>query len=134
MLLLVSHLNYPGGEALELLHTVAYEEKNVKVHMDVFTCMTGATRFIEKPTWKYDKSEDDESLQDVYFWKNFTYILQDHPQVPLGLHNFKIIAQQRGFKRPSIQSIIEKLKTNSIWNLEWLTEEKIWILKNVRNG
>lgn len=54
-MLLISSLNYPGGEALSQLHSymrshpdqlVRSEGTNtIRVHMDVLSCMTGITRF-----------------------------------------------------------------------------------------
>ncbi|OBT96205.1 dolichyl-P-Man:Man(7)GlcNAc(2)-PP-dolichol alpha-1,6-mannosyltransferase [Pseudogymnoascus verrucosus] len=66
-MLLVSSLNYPGGEALWELHQrvgidrqigFVREGQVVRVHTDVLSCMTGVTRFQEaapsKPFWRAD--------------------------------------------------------------------------------
>jgi alpha-1,6-mannosyltransferase len=49
LMLAISSLNYPGGEALYRLHQIAAEDKpgarTVNVHMDVLSCMTGVSRF-----------------------------------------------------------------------------------------
>lgn len=50
-MLLISSLNYPGGEALAALNTIIRAEQPlvdssiVAVHADVLSCMTGVTRF-----------------------------------------------------------------------------------------
>ncbi|KAI9745127.1 MAG: dolichyl-P-Man:Man(7)GlcNAc(2)-PP-dolichol alpha-1,6-mannosyltransferase [Claussenomyces sp. TS43310] len=49
LMLAISSLNYPGGEALWRLHNLATQDGQhsgqVRVHMDVLSCMTGVTRF-----------------------------------------------------------------------------------------
>ena len=49
LMLGISSLNYPGGEALFALHEIVSRtepmEGTVKVHMDVLACMTGISRF-----------------------------------------------------------------------------------------
>ena len=81
--------NYPGGEALNRLHTLRAEsevspletEQQVVVHLDTFACMTGATRFLQDaplyhrpPTRKYiarpvrfDKAEGRDDLLSPAF-------------------------------------------------------------------
>lgn len=44
-LLMVSRANYPGGEALSLLHKMESYESNVTVHIDVLAAQTGISRF-----------------------------------------------------------------------------------------
>ena len=58
--LLVSSLNYPGGEALSTLHSILDRTPSliptsnghgvVRIHMDVLSCMTGISRFQQYPT------------------------------------------------------------------------------------
>lgn len=58
--LLISSLNYPGGEALSTLHNLLNQNASfipisnghgvVNIHMDVLSCMTGISRFQQYPT------------------------------------------------------------------------------------
>lgn len=58
--LLISSLNYPGGEALSTLHILLNQNSSliptangqgiVHIHMDVLSCMTGVSRFQQYPT------------------------------------------------------------------------------------
>lgn len=49
-MLLLSSLNYPGGDALDQLYALASKETGVvRVHADVLTCMTGLTLFGQNP-------------------------------------------------------------------------------------
>nr|SVE73502.1 EOG090X04MD [Daphnia atkinsoni] len=58
-LLMVSRANYPGGEALFLLHKIESPESNVTVHIDVLAAQTGISRFGQLyDNWMYDKTEN----------------------------------------------------------------------------
>nr|SVE81262.1 EOG090X04MD [Daphnia magna] len=58
-LLVVSRANYPGGEALFLLHKMEGRESNVTVHIDVLAAQTGISRFGHlHNNWMYDKTEN----------------------------------------------------------------------------
>ena len=66
-MLLASIHNYPGGEALQILHTrqhyspwmhtpTCYPSKEISVHIGTLPAMTGTTRFAElHPCWTYSK-------------------------------------------------------------------------------
>ena len=66
-LLAVSRTNYPGGEALDLLHRLESPDSyamgngaanNVTVHIDVLAAQTGVSRFGQlHDHWLYDKTE-----------------------------------------------------------------------------
>ncbi|TPX51051.1 hypothetical protein SeLEV6574_g00519 [Synchytrium endobioticum] len=64
----ISSLNYPGGVALAHLHQIVPSNESVFVHMDVYTCMTGATLFgqlNDATGWRYSKNET-LTLADEY--------------------------------------------------------------------
>ncbi|RDL34705.1 Mannosyltransferase [Venustampulla echinocandica] len=111
-MLLISSLNYPGGEALSHLHTILRrtpwpetsaenEIANIDIHMDVLSCMTGVTRFQEIP-WRglnqdsfpiingrptalhYDKTEDEDVLLRPEFWEQHDYALMENPGKAIG--------------------------------------------------
>ena len=93
-MLAISRLSYPGAEALNRLHTIADgKHTTVSVHIDTLSCMTGITRFLEKPVsqamtpptiWRYDKTEDAEKLLDPTFWQQFDYVLAESPERVIG--------------------------------------------------
>ncbi len=94
-MLAVSRLNYPGAEALDRLHLLASNDTGVvKVHMDTLACMTGVTRFLEKPPpvlddesaafWIYDKTENEMKLLDPLFWEGLDYALSERPELVIG--------------------------------------------------
>ena len=61
--LLVSSKNYPGGEAMALLHgveeTVEQQRRGHRVHIGVEAAMSGVTRFTQESDgiWEYSKEE-----------------------------------------------------------------------------
>ncbi|PWN87944.1 hypothetical protein FA10DRAFT_180963 [Acaromyces ingoldii] len=95
----ISAQNYPGGAALELLHSTVPAHENVTVHIDVLPAMTGVTRFqslhlarppssllvishsrIEDqqwPAWTYDKTEDLDAGAPQ--WATYTHLVADQP-------------------------------------------------------
>lgn len=88
-LLYISSLNYPGGEALQRLHDIVWQAKDVRapvrVYMDNLACQTGVTRFQEvQPYWHYDKTEDEQTLLDPMFWQQFDYALSENPARIIG--------------------------------------------------
>jgi len=110
-MLLISSLNYPGGQALSQFHTILQNTpwpfessapyETLSVHMDVLSCMTGVTRFQELPSrnvpfsslptinnrtvqLSYDKTEDEEELLTPSFWEKFDYALVEEPGRAIG--------------------------------------------------
>ncbi|KAK6537905.1 dolichyl-P-Man:Man(7)GlcNAc(2)-PP-dolichol alpha-1,6-mannosyltransferase [Orbilia ellipsospora] len=80
----ISSLNYPGGQALKELEAMVGESRErINVHMDVYTCMTGATRFtqnnVKYPGWKYSKEEDKAKLANPAFWADLDYVITRSP-------------------------------------------------------
>ncbi|KAF1992584.1 glycosyltransferase family 22 protein [Aulographum hederae CBS 113979] len=90
LLLVLSSVNYPGGEALMRLHSLAATQGQgntttvVRVHLDDLTCQTGATRWLQKPNWIYDKTEDKTLLRTPIFWQQFDYVLAESPELVIG--------------------------------------------------
>lgn len=103
-MLLLSSLNYPGGDALSQLYSIAQINPSpvFKVHADVLTCMTGLTLFGQNPaglpiahgirpspdttstTLLFDKTEDSEKLEFTRFWNRFNYVLAEDTSKVLG--------------------------------------------------
>jgi alpha-1,6-mannosyltransferase len=103
MLLAISSLNYPGGEALNHLNKYNDQPGQHFVYSDNLACQTGVTRFLEnhrdaetildvletqdtinKRKWVYDKTEDTELLLDPSFWGKFDYVLAERPEKIIG--------------------------------------------------
>jgi alpha-1,6-mannosyltransferase len=112
LMLLISSLNYPGGEAItSVKHIIANNRgqeahsnwEPTYVHMDVLSCMTGVTRFQQisshQPSWNlqeipmingipttivFDKEEDEETLLQPAFWEKFDYALMGLPGKAIG--------------------------------------------------
>jgi alpha-1,6-mannosyltransferase len=89
----ISSSNYPGGEGLNKLHDLLQMKPDpgvqVVVHLDTFTCMTGATRFLQDAPLhpstdgngrnlnlvKFDKTEDRDTLLSPAFWEDVEWVL-----------------------------------------------------------
>lgn len=85
LMLYISSLNYPGGEALARLHALAGPETRLNVHLDNLACQTGVSRFQQLyPSWVYDKTEDQTKLLEPMFWQQFDYVLSEHPETVVG--------------------------------------------------
>jgi alpha-1,6-mannosyltransferase len=104
LMLLMSSLNYPGGEALSQLRglvtatpSATSEFQTVMVHTDVLSCMTGVTLFGQHPypptedrsstesiSFVFDKTEKPATLDDPTFWSRFDYVLAEDPGKVLG--------------------------------------------------
>ncbi|KAI1428131.1 glycosyltransferase family 22 protein [Xylaria sp. FL1777] len=100
-MLIISSLNYPGGEALSALKDIvtsstSLDIQTAAVHTDVLSCMTGVTLFGQHSHWPYhdmpkdavtftfDKTEDEPTLRNPLFWEKFDYVLAEDPTKPLG--------------------------------------------------
>jgi alpha-1,6-mannosyltransferase len=106
LMLLLSSLNYPGGDALSQLYTITSSHTTSSppqlfIHADVLTCMTGLTLFGQNPQGLplvlnptpssssspilfIDKTESSEELYHSYFWSQFDYVLMEDPSLVLG--------------------------------------------------
>ncbi|KAI0906911.1 Alg9-like mannosyltransferase family-domain-containing protein [Ustulina deusta] len=99
-MLIISSLNYPGGEALSALKNLvtsspSLDIQTASVHTDVLSCMTGVTLFGQNSHWPhddphdavsftFDKTEDETTLRTPQFWEKFDYVLAEDPAKPLG--------------------------------------------------
>ncbi|KAI8947987.1 Alg9-like mannosyltransferase family-domain-containing protein [Xylaria longipes] len=103
-MLVISSLNYPGGEALSALKRLVASSasestldiQTASVHTDVLSCMTGVTLFGQHSHWPesdapreavsftFDKTEDEPTLRNPLFWEKFDYLLAEDPAKPLG--------------------------------------------------
>lgn len=79
-----SSYNYPGGEALKLINQLTKNvDEKTKIHLDVATCMSGASRFgeVHNDLVVYDKTEPD--IGESWFLFDFDYLVteitRDHP-------------------------------------------------------
>ncbi|EHK26367.1 glycosyltransferase family 22 protein [Trichoderma virens Gv29-8] len=97
-MLLLSSLNYPGGDAISQLYAittnVTSSSPELFVHADVLTCMTGLTLFGQNlhgssptsssPVLIFDKTEVDGELLRPEFWSQFDYVLMEDPSLVIG--------------------------------------------------
>lgn len=93
VLLNISQMNYPGGEAIIKLHTVTNNvTEPIRIYADNLACQTGVTRFLESrkdringhSKWIYDKSENETALLSPLFWHEFDYALVEHGERTIG--------------------------------------------------
>ncbi|KAL3264627.1 hypothetical protein ABHI18_000628 [Aspergillus niger] len=94
VLLPASSANYPGAHALNTLHAYAENTNassspdSISVYLGNLACQTGVTRFLQhpsssssplsepiKPSWHYDKTEDETTKSSPTFWSQFDYVL-----------------------------------------------------------
>lgn len=116
-MLVVSSLNYPGGDALAQLYALtAAASPPVTVHADVLTCMTGLTLFglnrhglplalggrlggrhgaAPHPVLLVDRTEDALELARPAFWRTMDYALVEDPAQPLG--NWRVLGVVHGY-------------------------------------
>ena len=128
-MLFISRLNYPGADALIQLHQLeAGHEGELKVHMDILSCMTGVTRFLQQPSaletgktsytgpiWQYDKTEDEETLLRPEFWLPFDYALAEEPERVIG--KWEIVGVANGYSGIQLvkpQKIIDHVGSTSM--------------------
>ncbi|KAG5974185.1 hypothetical protein E4U55_000077 [Claviceps digitariae] len=120
-MLLLSSLNYPGGDALAQLyaHVGNYTAGPVTAHADIPTCMTGLTLFnqnkqglplalmdfslshdmdasvLSAPVFLFDKTEHSEQLGWPSFWQKFDYALLEDPALAIG--EWEVIGAVHGY-------------------------------------
>lgn len=118
-MLLVSSLNYPGGDALDQLHALVARSGDagaatLAVHADVLSCMTGLTLFGQNPrglplaladlvpstaasgpVFLFDKTEDSPLLGQASFWDAMDYALMEDPAAALG--SWRVVGVVHGY-------------------------------------
>ncbi|KFM72398.1 putative Dol-P-Man:Man(7)GlcNAc(2)-PP-Dol alpha-1,6-mannosyltransferase, partial [Stegodyphus mimosarum] len=78
LILNISYFNYPGGYAMAKLHLIEKGEKDLNIHVDVYSAQTGVSRFTElNSNWKYNKTEN-LPLGGVEIMQ-FTHLLVEWP-------------------------------------------------------
>lgn len=118
-ILLLSSLNYPGGEALTALQSLAPASAASVVHTDVLSCMTGVTLFLQHrtPDLTFDKTEDPAVLRSPAFWSQFDYLLlEDISKLPAGGDEWDTLAVIHGYAGVQVlrpQADVEKADPES---------------------
>jgi alpha-1,6-mannosyltransferase len=137
--LCISSLNYPGGVALQRAHS--YPLKSI--HIDVYTAMTGASRFVQdfcpvephllakepQCTVTYDKNETQTNFT------SYSHILTHNPKKLSDWSILEEIQGYSGFKRAEwIRFSISLWNALRRWeqvpSLPQITETQVWIMKN----
>ena len=72
-MLVISRQNYPGGIAIAAI------PDNARSYLDVYTCMTGASRFLQSGG-NFTKTEAPELLKDPAFWESLDYASVQDPK------------------------------------------------------
>lgn len=103
----ISSLNYPGGQAMRVLHSLEGADSPVVVHIDVAACQTGVSRFTQEfPAWAYHKTEG-LAAQDL-LEGNYTHLIvagQSKYSLELKplLGEFDILAEISSYAGVSLQ-------------------------------
>ncbi|CAG8505405.1 10768_t:CDS:2 [Dentiscutata erythropus] len=142
MMVIISSHNYPGGVALQKIHVIQRDYSQARIHLDVYTAMTGASRFGQlRHDWMYYKNES-HSLPTDYV--GYTHLLTSTPHFH-GAY-FEIIDTVYGYERillknPStiIQNWLKSFQNfdlnhvknflESLLLVQIVIEPKVWIMK-----
>ncbi|EMR11356.1 hypothetical protein PNEG_00384 [Pneumocystis murina B123] len=127
---LISSLNYPGAWSLKAFHNLDLSEKE-KVHLDVYTCMTGVSLFLhDNEKIIYDKTEDITKLNSYDFLKTINWAISDASNFKLkGNWTIKdVISGYCGLEKVYFNNSIGILA--KLWYPRVKMENKILILKN----
>ncbi|KAJ1666345.1 dolichyl-P-Man:Man(7)GlcNAc(2)-PP-dolichol alpha-1,6-mannosyltransferase [Coemansia sp. RSA 1646] len=131
----ISSFNYPGGHALALLHRLEKNTPKVHVHIDVYTAMTGVSRFGElKKDWVYDKTE---ALHHPEEFSNYTHLITSTPELYNDtVGGFVAVAKQFGYSGLAIAPLanIPKfilLDHRAPFHIK--QEPLVWIMRKIDN-
>ncbi|KAL7273257.1 Dol-P-Man:Man(7)GlcNAc(2)-PP-Dol alpha-1,6-mannosyltransferase [Rhizina undulata] len=129
----ISAENYPGGVAMENLHSHLHTHfldptaGKITVHLDVPVCMTGASRFLqdapvfspllpeysERVAW--DKTEDEEKLAKDAFWRGIDWAVISERSQRQG--EWEVVDVVKGFKRVRVYRPGEEVEAgDGTWN------------------
>jgi alpha-1,6-mannosyltransferase len=109
----ISATNYPGGLALESLHSMS-NATNARVYLDVPTRMTGATLpLCTHPGWSYTKSENAMVLDSIEYWQDIDFALVgslgerpcNHGRGVEGKGEWDVVYRQKGYAGVQWRSI-----------------------------
>ncbi|RHZ59359.1 hypothetical protein Glove_364g13 [Diversispora epigaea] len=138
-MMIVSSHNYPGGMALQRLHFIQSDYPQARIHLDVYTAITGASRFGQLyNNWEYSKNEKHSKPIE---YVNYTHILTSKPHI----HNeyFETIDIIYGYERIQLENPshvirnwfdfsrnLDNLKViDSLMPAKIIIEPKVWIMK-----
>ncbi|ORY84240.1 Alg9-like mannosyltransferase family-domain-containing protein [Protomyces lactucae-debilis] len=113
MLLISSH-NYPGGEALAKLPL----NGTGPVYLDVLTCMTGASRFLQAGPRPITKTEDPALLNSPEFWGSLEFAIVQQPGQ---------LAHTPGWE---VYDRVDSLKIQQLKQFKWEKETKLILYRN----
>lgn len=149
-MLLISSLNYPGGEALSKLQSLpsytSRDNTRVNVHMDVLSCMTGVTLFnqhsqLHNLTWAYDKTENETTLLEPGFWEQFDYLLMAEPGEAIGawevvdtIYSYDGVEVLRPGQKSALENPVETLYVANNVTKEKDGDEVVMSSEDVREG
>ena len=157
-MLAISRLNYPGAQALEILHAAVptaagNATTTTVVHMDTLSCMTGITRFLEDGRraegWVYDKTEEEQTLLDPLFWDRMDYALAERPERVIGaweavgtveaFAGFGVVRLGEGGgggKGLAFGEILGRVREGGKWKGLWIGAGELagWVEQRLRRG
>ncbi|TPX39851.1 hypothetical protein SeMB42_g06222 [Synchytrium endobioticum] len=119
----ISSLNYPGGVALAHLHQIVPSNESVFVHMDVYTCMTGATLFgqlNDATGWRYSKNET-LTLADEYLV--YSHLITASPHFHLnGSSHWVVMDTINGIRSNP------KQKTHTTFIMQYIPQPSLFLI------
>lgn len=107
-----SSFNYPGGEAITWFN--ANVNGSAHVHMDVFPCMSGISKFtqLHNTSVVYDKTESEPELAAL--WNNFTHLITERDmatQAPAFVShstgNWELLHTVKGFHGVNVMPLLQ---------------------------
>ncbi|KAI8902800.1 Alg9-like mannosyltransferase family-domain-containing protein [Globomyces pollinis-pini] len=123
-MLYISHFNYPGGNALQMFHTLDLGTHQCTVHIDSYTAMTGASRFGERNDGRctYSKHEGHNDSND-YIRAGYMWLLTSNREAHNSTHWIELV-NVKGYDGISLKNPKDWLK-DLLWNLQSLNFGKV---------